>query len=156
MISQSVALDQVSRLYDNYSPSATQAIRESKARLVVAELKGFTDETFARVCDLIISESKAHSFPTIEVFKSFLTRVGTQKEYINHQFCDQCGGTGYYNVWEKRRQQWYNFPYRCTCNSVTMLTMPVITPDIVPIKPHNPYKPCTLEHDCYNTRMATV
>lgn len=156
MISHDIAIEQVSRLYNNYNPNANQQAKEAKVTLLIRELKSFTDDSFAKVCNLVMRESKGRSFPTIEDFVSRLHLVSASDNTDGYEFCEKCEQTGYYTVWQLKgtEEKWYGFPYRCNCNSVTMLAARIINPGCVPIKAHNPYPPNDERHKVYNERKG--
>lgn len=159
MIQTNTAIEQVGRLYSNYNPTATQAARQEKVLLITSELKHITTDAFIKLCDLIMAESKNKSFPTIEDFKSRWHRIknDTESDFVNHKFCDKCGQSGYYTVWQLTAdigvKKWYRFPYRCSCNSTTMLALSVIDPSCIPTEPHNPYPPNDDRHEIYRARQ---
>ena len=158
MITHEVAITQIGRLFDNYNSSANQQSRECKINFLMQELKGFTNHDFTKICDLILKESKNKTFPVLEDFTSRWHRVKVDQEadFVNHTFCDKCGQTGYYTIWKltghDNCKQWFRFPYRCSCNSVTMSTLRVLDISCTPTTPHNPFPPNDTRHDTYNKR----
>lgn len=154
MISLDVAVSQVDRLYANYNASANHQIKEAKVKFIIEELKGFTNDSFVKICDLILRESKNKTFPVMEDFVSRLHLVNTVAEYANNTFCNKCGETGYYNIWETRGGRWYSFPYRCPCNSSTMTALPIAPNVNVPAEPHNPYPPNDDRHEIHRARRG--
>lgn len=156
MISHEVAIIQINRLFDNYAPMATEKIREAKLRLLRNELKDFTDARFILICNLIIRESKFRTFPTIEEFCS--KTIDFKKEYINIRGCQKCEGTGYFTVWQLMQNlgNYYHFAYRCDCETENLLSLPLISPQVIPDVPHNPYPPDDSRNTEYRKRAVKM
>lgn len=150
MIPIEVVINQVNRLYDNYSASASVAVREAKIKLVAKELSYMSVSRFVKVCDLLIRGGKSDTFPPIRDFVRLNAELPKDCEQV--YYCKDCEVSGYYTVWQQRNGFYYRVMYRCQCNPSQSMPSQVLDHQARPKRAHNPYPPNDPLHERYNKR----
>jgi hypothetical protein len=152
-----ICQEQVNRLFDNYSVSAAPAARKLKIQLILREFKYVSNEAFIKVCDRLMNDTKIRDFPKISDFKDRLFDNKSQNiSPINTiKGCERCENTGYYTVWQKRENQgrYYSFVFKCSCLPIEIYkALPLIDPQAIPTRAHNPFPPTDGRHKEFNLR----
>ena len=143
---------QVNRLFNNFSPETSQKIREEKINFLRSELHNCNDQQFRRAVDGILGDENIKKFPTLSQFRNHL-KSGGNNQVQDLRGCQRCEDSGYYNVWQLRRDSWYSFAYRCNCEKGNSIqSVPLIDERAIPLRAHNPYAPSNPLHKEYNLR----
>ena len=138
------AVDALSTNYDTFTPPE---LKEQRVKLLRDAFKHKLDSSFKTAVDSVLHDENIKKFPTLVQIENYMPKITNRQQ----QFCDICKGTGYFNVWQFREKAYYSFAYACNCNNEKH-AMPVIDPQAIALKPHNPYPPRDKRHDEYNSR----
>jgi hypothetical protein len=143
---------QVKRMFNNFAPEAAQKIREEKIHFLTHELRNYTDDQFRHAVDNILGDENIKRFPTLAQLKNHLRSSGNHQAQ-ELQGCQSCEDSGYYVIWQLRREAWYSFAYRCNCEKGNSIpNVPLIDDRAIPTRAHNPYPPSNPLHKEYNLR----
>lgn len=145
---------QVNRMLRNYDSKISDKDKMEKINFLRNELIKYTEYQFEKAVDSILNNANIKKFPTLAQIKSYIEKpLDVEKP----KGCEKCEFTGYFNLWQKRKDRYYSFAYRCDCllgekHKAGKGLMPLIDQQAIPKRAHNPYPPNDIRHNTFNNR----
>ena len=140
----------VNKLSTNYDLVVNEKFREERIKLLSEVFKHKLDSSLKSAVEKVLHDENIKKYPTIMQIENYMPILHNQTQ----EYCDKCERTGYYTVWQYRESisKYYDFAYRCLCNSTTMQNIPALASEMVPVRAHNPHPPNDSRHEDFNNQ----